>query len=363
MTQAAGLRDVLAQSQRSGTPRRAVVLHADRLPPGLGKPHHLRLAREALASLAGADRAQAFDLPQGRLAIVWRGPGERELAHARVALGHLLAGQPEGTAPPVGELLTLYDLPAQAAWLLDEIAEEEMPAACGPPLQPLDAGQLARLETRLAQADLSRFARWRPVMRLGSKGGLAWEQRFFSLHDVAASLCPEHDLKADPWLFRRLTRTLDRRLLAMLAAPRELRGCGTFALNLNVETVLSADFVSFDEALPLALRGEVILMLDLADMLADPDGFAFARGFAQARGYRLALAGASLPALRFLDAAAAGLDYVHVACSAELMAAPGAAVTLAGAARIVLGNLDRAEAVDWAVRHGFGLGSGSAVNP
>ena len=359
----AAFRNVLAQSARAGARRRAVVLHTDGLPPALARPHHIRLAREAVLPLTGTDRAQMFELSRGRLAIIWRSGGDAELAQARIALGHLLAGQPDGTAPEIGELLTLYDLPDQAAWLLDEISEAEMPARAAPALSALDPGKLAALETRLHQADLSRFARWRPVLWLDGKARLpAWEERYFALPEIAASLCPDCDLKAEPWLFRRLTRALDRRMLAMLSSPRELLGCGAFALNLTVETILSAGFMAFDEALPLALRNEVLLYVGSADVLADLEGFTFARRFAQARGYRLALADASLALLRFFDIGAMALDYVQVACSAELMRAPGLLRdSVPQATAIVLQGLDTTDALQWASRAGFKLGQGRAL--
>ncbi len=358
----AAFRQVLQQGARAGARRRAVVLHTGSLPQALARPHHIRLAREAVLPLAAADRAQMFELNQGRLAIVWRHGGDAELAQARSALGQLLAGQPDGTVPEVGELLALYDLPEQAGWLLDEIGGAEAPAAAALSLR-LDAGKLAELEARLQQADLSRFSRWRPVVRLDRRAGLpVWEERYFALPEIAAELCPDCDLKGEPWLFRRLTRILDRRMLAVLAAPRELRGCGAFAINLTVETILSAGFMAFDEALPLALRSEILLYVNAADLLSDLEGFTFACRFAQARGYRLVLADASPALLRFLDVGEAGLDYVQLACSAELVAGSGRLRDcVPDRTQVVLCGLDTAEQLDWARRAGFRFGRGRAL--
>ncbi len=360
----AGLRALLLQAQRSGTRRRAILLHTDRLPVGLSKPHHVRLAREALGGLMCADRAQHFELARGRVAIVWRCHGGGELETARSALGQLLAGHPDGQVPSVGEMLTLYDLPSQAAWLLDEISEEAPEPEDPVALPALDAAELACLEAVLAQSDLTRFLRWRPVLALtGARNGPVWEERFFAVADIAANLCPDRNITADKWLFRRLTRTLDRRMLAILAAPRELRGCAAFAIALNVETVLSPAFLRFDGSLPLALRGAVILNLNVSDILADPAGFLFAARFAQSRQYRLALAGASLRQLELLDLTSVGLDYVHLYCSTGLMAAPGVvAGRMPVGARIVLSGLDHASELAWATRQGFAFGSGAALS-
>jgi hypothetical protein len=371
--QADALREFLRQNEMAGTGRRALLLHMDRLPPALARPHHLRLAREALNSLVMADRAQSFELSRGRIAIVWRDRGGDELARTVKALDHLLAGQTRDEAPVLGELITLYDLPSQAIWLMDELCDD---AALHPPSsgRPLDLPTLATLETTLARADLSPFARRRPVMRLRAAGPpaaalariettMVWEERYFASYALEASLAPDHALKADPWLFGRLTRALDRRMLAMLGAPGELRANRTLAITLNVATILSADFLRFDDLIPAHLRGEAILNIRPADMLATPRDFLFARGFARARGYRLALTGASLPLLQVLDLEAAGFDYIQVKLGPDISGAPEKLTSLAapGTELIAMG-LDRASDVRWALSAGITLGMGRALS-
>jgi hypothetical protein len=366
------LREVLRQSELSGASRRALLLHIDRLPASLARPHHLRLAREALISLADADRAQFFELSRGRIAIVWRSRGGDELTHAMEALGQLISGQPKGEAPTLGELVSLYDLPQQAVWLLDELADEA-PSRPPSPTTPLDVQHLAGLEAALAQADLAQFARWRTVMRLRPVGPpvapLArietepvWEERFFAVHALGASLTPDRGLKADPWLFRRLTRTLDRRMLAMLSVPKDIQGIGTLAIGLNVATILGAEFLRFDDALPVNLRGEVILNIRPADMLSDPGAFLFARNFARSRHYRLALVGVTLPMLQVLDLAASGFDYIQTKLGQDVVARPDKLTTLIPpGTELVATGLDRASDVRWAISHGITLGRGRAL--
>ena len=359
------LHALVRQSEMSGASRRAVLLHIDRLPPSLARPHHIQLARQALRCLATADRARSFELSRGRMAIVWRGPGGAELAAARTALGHLLSDQPEQHCPALGELLTVYDLPEQAPWFHEAL--DDHPEPPGPPVfgnAPLDTTLLGRLETGLSQADLARFVRWRPVMVLSGQAAPAWEERVFAVDELAAALCPGRDLRSDPWLFRRLTRTLDRRMLTMLATPRELRGRGTFALNLNVASLLSPEFMRFDEALPTTLRGRVILNLRAADMLADPATFAFARDFALARDHRLALAGATPAVLGFIDIGAAGVTAVKLAWDGSAQARPDEVrAILPPACSVVLTRLDSEHDVKQAMQSGFRLGQGRAFSP
>ena len=370
--QSDALREILRQTQVSGASRRALLLHTDRLPAILAKPHHLRLARESLVTLEAADRAQLFELTRGRCAVVWRARGDGEMSEVLRSLENLIADQPSDQGPKLSELVTTYELPQQAGWLLDELDEEpsQEPAE---PKRALTVPLLAGIEDALARADLSQFARWRTVMRLSVAGppnarlprietAPAWDERYFAVHALGASLCPDYGLKAEPWLFRRLSRLLDRRMLAMLATPEDVHTLDTFGIGVNVPTILGAEFQRFDDALPSAQRGGVVLNLRPDDVLCDPAAFLFARNFVTSRGYRLALVGASILQLRVLDLAASGFDYVYVPLTQAIMADPALLTGLAPKdTNFVLTGLNRANDVRWAAMRGITLGRGRAL--
>jgi hypothetical protein len=370
--QSDALREILRQTQLSGASRRALLLHTDRLPAILAKPHHLRLARESLFPLEGADRAQVFELPRGRCAVVWRARGDAEMGEVLRSLENLIADQPSEQGLKLGELVTTYDLPQQAGWLLDEL-DEEPPPKPAQPSKALSVPLLAGIEEVLARADLSQFARWRTVMRIRLAGPAnarlprietepAWDERYFAVHAIGESLCPEYGLSVEPWLFRRLSRMLDRRMLAMLASPKEMHALGTFGIGMNVPTILGAEFQRFDDALPPAQRGEVVLNLRPADLLCDPAAFLFARNFVVSRGYRLALVGASLAQLRVLDLAAGGFHYVYAPLTQDVMADARLLTSLVPpGTELVVTGLDRANDLRWAANRGITLGRGTAL--
>jgi hypothetical protein len=232
------------------------------------------------------------------------------------------------------------------------------------PDQPLDISTLAALEQALAQADVAHFARRKPVCSLDSEQTLRvqWEKRYLSISELAATLVPEHNPLLDPWLFRRLTRTLDRRMLALLSHPEELRLAGPFALDMNIASILSPYFLRFDAALPHSLRGEVLLEMLPTDLLADPATFIFARDFARARGYKLLLRDVDAHMLAVFPLDQLGLDYVQLRWSAELEGMEPSTITEAAELdRIILSRIDGRDALDWGVRNGMSLFIGSGV--
>jgi hypothetical protein len=358
------LATLVSNCAAAGIARQVLLLRIDRLPPSLTRAHHLRLAEGSLAPLLRAPRAELFHLPGPRLAVVWRGDAETALLSTVQALDRLLDDAPI-SAPGLADLASLFDLPADGAALMAALSDTVPNEAelATPPSPPLDPASLTLLEASLAHADVARFARRRAVWRLEPRSAsLAWEERTLSVAELADGLVPGHDLQREAWLFRRLTRTLDRRLLALLASPGELAGAGPFALELNLASVLGAEFQRFDAALPPGLRGHVVLALDPADLVADAASFSFARGLAQARDYRLMLRDATPELLQVLPAAGLGLDYLAVPWSESLRGDAGTLLQSCPESHIVLAGCDTTAALAWGEDIGVSLFMGRAAD-
>lgn len=352
----------------AGIPRQACIVHLSRLAPERLRPHHVRLARAALEPLAHADRARLFELPTLDFVVIWRGPAETAVSVSREALTLLFSDEDGGGEKVTGAgLWQELELPKEADQLLamaDNILgnKDDMPA---PPstAMALDPTSLAAFEALLAQADVARFVRRHQIcVRLpDGQFRLRWEKRYLSVEELQTSLDPDHAARAEPWLFRRLTRTLDRRMLALLSAPDELNGAGPFGLNLNVTSILSPEFLRFDEALPQALRGQVTLDFLPADVLADPAAFLFAREFASSRGYRTLLRGVTADLLPVFPLARIGLDYLQLRWSQALVA-HGTDI-FPDPSPIVLSHADQPSAIAWGMRQGITLYQGRMATP
>lgn len=346
----------------SNVTRQALLLRTDRLPAALSRPHHLRLAEAALSPLLAVSRAQMFHLPGPRYAVTWRGDADGALLEVIDSLERLLEDAPPGT-PGVPDLVFLFDLPEHADLLQTAMAETASASAgpALPPSPPLGPADLGMLESSLAQADVARFVRRRPVWQTSRRDPvLAWEKRTLSVGELAAGLMPGHDIEADPWLFRRLTRTLDRRMLSLLGHAGELAGAGPFSLDLNIASLLSPEFLRFDTALPGALRNRVVIELMPADVMADASAFLFARGFARVRGYRLMLRRVTPALAAVLSLPALEMDYLQCDWSADLAAGPLPQGCLP-AGTMLAGAHDMA-AVAWGKCHGVQLFQGSAMD-
>lgn len=355
------------ESGATGVQRRCLVLGLSHLPAELRRPHHIRLASDALDTLLLADRAQRFLLPNHDIAVVWRGMADSLLAASQEAVLAMFAGA-EGVLPKAEAFWRVLELPEEAETLHDlaiaSLAGVVAAAAELAPGVPFDPAALAALEAALAQADIARFVRRRRVCAVQEDGAfhLAWEAREIALHELCAELAPGRDALAEPWLYRRLARTLDRRLLALLAGGGELHAAPPFGLDLAVGSLLSADFLRFDAALPQTLRGRVMLGLEPADIFADLAAFLFARDFAHGRGYLLRLRLPTSELLATVPPIGLGLDLAEIVWSKAAMMLPTDLLDHA-ASRLVLTGADDRAAIAWGRANGVRLFEGRAVHP
>lgn len=362
----AALAALVREAAGIGAERHVLHLSAARLGPALQRAHHRQMLRGAMAPLLRLARSRLFELPNGDLVAV-APPPLHLLESCRLAVLGLLEGAADA------EAVTLHVLPRGAAGVLALLETALLPpaAAGGPapaPGTPLDAAGLAVLERVLGQASLDPFLRREAVCRIDpGEGGTVWcwEDRRVDLGLLGDQLRPGVDLAAAPWLLRRLRRLLDRRLLAGMARPAAVREQRAAGLRLLPASLTGAAFLKLDALLPRDLRGDLVLALDGADILAEPETFAFARDFARGRGYRLALDDATPALLALLPPARLGLDLVRLAWDPALLA-PGAAERLrpllpTDPGAVVLTGVDRPAAIAWGWEAGLRLFQGRLI--
>lgn len=355
------LLELVHDCELAGIARKACLVRLSGLGADTRRPHLLRLARAALEPLARADRSRLFVLANHDLVMVWRGNADALLAEVRAAIGHLLSDA-EPCDPIEAGIWEEFSLP-DAGPRLRMVVEGygATPVAALSVMPPLDAQALAVLEQRLIRVDVARFVRRQAVgVRHALEFSRAWDRRVLDVEELTESLLPGVAPRADAWLFRRLTRSLDRRMLALLASHGELDDAGPFSVELNVASVLGPEFLRFDLALPAGLRGQVVLELAMVDMLSDLRAFRFARDFATARGYRLMVNDLSTESLGLCPLAQCGLDLLGVRWSPGLA---DVSLEAAGVAphSVILSAADTNAALAWGARQGIGLYQGRLV--
>ena len=202
------------------------------------------------------------------------------------------------------------------------IAERELQRSSPERSAPLMPLELGRAEEALARVDLSSFTRRQAVCAFVEDGKpeVVFTEVFVSIADLRETLMPSTDLTANPWLFQHLTQTLDRRVMAQIARreDRTLTRDG-FSINVNVSTVLSEDFLTFDDDFAPSSQ-DVVLEMRLEEIFADPNAFSFARDFVTERGYRICIDSLNLNTFPYADTNRLGVAYAKLMWTPDLAA-------------------------------------------
>ena len=167
----------------------------------------------------------------------------------------------------------------------------------------LTPSMLAKVQKTLAMADFSSLIRRQSVCAVIGKSPpqMIFDEVFVSIADLRDMLLPDVDLTANPWLFLHLTETLDKRVLASVSQHDDGSLNSNFSMNLNVSTILSDEFLTFDENINPSMRSSIVLELQLVDIFSDIKAFILAKTFAQYRGYKICIDGITVDKLKYID--------------------------------------------------------------
>lgn len=375
------------ETRREG--RLAVRINISELMPVNKRDHHIRSAINSFEGLVSDLQGQLFTLNNQDLFFVYKADAHHRVEDVCLKIKFLFGDDPLFDDKESGEdkFIQWFDVENDYAEMLryiQELAEEKPEEAKvktrsnvraqlkarqdhGSPLTPEILGRAVKA---LKRTDLSNLVRRQFVCRVSKK--LIPEQIFselyISINDLRQTMLPEINLTSNRWLFQHLTESLDRRILSMLSKSDQFSFSGDISFNVNVTTILSPEFMQFDENISAAKRGSMVLELQPLDIFSDMGAFLFAREFVREKGYRLCLDGLTHQTMGMFDRVRAGADLVKVHWSADLV--DGGADTMerikdlieaAGKETVIMTRCDNREAVDYGRSVGIGMFQGHFI--
>lgn len=382
----------LSASQTKG--RGAVQVHLSKLDPKARPEHALRAVESQFQGLMQREGVRIYWLRNFDLFVTFNSISADNIRSALVKIRFLFAGDPLIEAPIPAEgpdpFATWYafekdfdDLLVAVRKMISEHRGVSAPVrrrhrATGDIKEvhrqgaELTPDVLSRVEAALIRADLSSLIRRQAVCAMVGKStpDPVFTEVFVSISDLRAALIPHVELASNPWLFQHMTQTLDRRVLSMLTRRDDKTLSSGFSLNLNVATILSEDFLKFDDSIAPGSHGTVVLELRVEDIFSDLQAFFFARDFTRQRGYRLCIDGLTWRTLPFIDSTRLGVDMVKLQWNDDL---PMILVSKAGAktmeaikrsiqGRIILTRCDDERAIAVGQELGFSLFQGRILD-
>jgi EAL domain-containing protein (putative c-di-GMP-specific phosphodiesterase class I) len=337
--QDAALLDHVERLARHREGRHALHLHLSKLSPRNRRPERLRVAALAFEPLLNAFEGHVFRLHNEDLVVLCKGVGAKELSEPVARLRELFARDPLNAPDPEGKpsrLCSSYDLAknydglvdlarvmANAALQAPSDADQAAAQAAADAENPaIDPVKLAAVEKAIAQADLTGMIRRQAVCAItpGLPPKPVFYEVFTSINALREVVIPDVNIHGNRWLFQDLTNHLDRRVISYLARNDDSTLSRAFSINLNVASLLTPEFLKFDQALSSAVRRTIVIEVQAVDVLGDLDGFLFARDFLRGRGYRFCLDGLTSLSAPLVDCKRLGVDLAKIQWSAELHA-------------------------------------------
>ena len=178
----------------------------------------------------------------------------------------------------------------------------------------LTPGMLGKVQKVLAMTDFSSLIRRQSVCAVIGKSSpqVLFDEVFVSIADLRDMLLPDVDLTANPWLFLALAGTLDKRVLVHVSRHDDGALTSNFSLNLNVSTILSDEFLEFDNNINTTMRSSIVLEVQLVDIFSDIKAFLLAKTFAQYRGYKICIDGITVDKLQYINRSSLGADLIKI---------------------------------------------------
>ncbi len=241
-------------------------------------------------------------------------------------------------------------------------AKDKGKAEDKPKTEPLTPQLLSAVEKSLKSTDFANMIRRQSVCAVvgGSYPQPMFDEVFVSVGDLRDTMLPHIDFSLTPWLFQHLTETLDKRVLSNLNRHDDGSFKSHFSINLNVSTILSPDFVSFDKGIPSTFKNTIFLELQPVDIFSDLSSYIMAKNFAKERGYKICIDGISHTSLHYIDRERLDADLVKMFWSPEIIRRLEENdevlqndVKRNGASRLVLARVDDAKAID--IGHTLGI--------
>ena len=221
---------------------------------------------------------------------------------------------------------------------------------------------LSMVENSLKGTDFANMIRRQSICVVvgSSQPQPMFDEVFVSVSDLRDTLLPNVDFSLTPWLFQHLTETLDKRVLSNINRHDDGSFKSHFSINLNVSTILSPDFISFDKGIPNAFKNTIFLELQPVDIFSDLASYIMAKNFAKERGYKICIDGISHTSLQYIDRERLDADLLKVFWSQDIINRIEKNdenifldIKKNGPSRVVLARVDDAKAID--IGHTLGI--------
>lgn len=238
-------------------------------------------------------------------------------------------------------------------------------------LTPMGPIQLDQLERNLINMEIFQMmANQTAYVIVGnSKPQPIFVEHYISAVKVGGRLLPNYDIYADKWLFHRLTRTFDKKLLQSLPEKDLIQG-QVISININVETIFTREFDIFIAKFKQQNNQPLILEMKLFDVISDIQKYYIMRDKLVELECRICLDAIDIESLAILDRELLAVDFLKINWKphyTQLLGGPLeekiiSAINVQGSMRIILCHCDTEDALKFGKTVGIHMYQGFLID-
>ena len=145
--------------------------------------------------------------------------------------------------------------------------EHIFPKSIEPHMGPL---QLDKLERNLLTMDMFSMIKQQNICVVMNNipPEVIYTKKYFSLKEINKTVLPDYKIEGDKWLFQRLTKTFDSKMMKTLVEYQSLPD-HFLSINMNVASILTKEFDSFIAKQKQLSDMPIILEIFLFDIMSD----------------------------------------------------------------------------------------------
>ncbi len=325
---------------------------------------------------ANAQLFLTFMISNGDVMFIYKGISLNSVKNVCEKIGSLILGRTKLERKNIYNEDSIYTIMELQFSFINVIAfiesiSTEVEGAAASDKPPITLEEMSKIERSMQIFDLSPMIRNQAIMDVSKRGEnhAEYYELYISIKSLADRLSPDFDLTANRWLFNHFTQNLDMSMLKALNQDLSFMQGHRIGINLNLTTIMSSAFEKFDNRLPSAFRGNVILEISKIDFLENMGIYREVAEMAQEREFKITIDGLTPYLATKLDFEDMMCAHAKIFWTPELLELQGDQLrafkdmlSSQNNCRFILARCDSVVGLVFARRHGIDLVQGRAVD-
>lgn len=198
---------------------------------------------------------------------------------------------------------------------------------------------------------------------------IVYTKKYFSLDEINKSVLPDYKIEGDKWLFQRLTKTFDSKMMKTLVEYKSFPD-HYLSINMNIASILTKEFDTFITQQKKLSDMPIILEISLFDIMSDLSEYYSAQAKLKSLDCKICICRMDIQALYVLDREIINVDFLKIrwnktyisTLSDDEKSKISKAIAGQGKMRVVMSDCDTQDAITFGKNLGIVMFQGFKID-